>query len=244
MRDALTFVTDFADQAVILPLLAAVAAVLAVQRRWRLSGAWLVSVCGVLATTLMLKVALYACGWLIPSLGHHQLALISPSGHTASAAVEYGGLAALLSARSPPVRWGPLGRAALAGLSTAAVVGFTRIELGAHTVAEVIVAAAVGLLGTAAFVLLAGPAMVGKSALPAILAGGLVLGVFHGRHLPAEVLIQSRAAAVMRQLAPFCTLQPEREGKVLAPGDMAAPGEPVAIRPKAEGLFTRPVGFG
>lgn len=66
---ALTFLTDFADQAVILPLAVVVTLVLWAQRRWRVAAAWLAAIFGVLGVVLILKVVCYACGWLLPILG-------------------------------------------------------------------------------------------------------------------------------------------------------------------------------
>src|SRR5476649_744774 len=92
----MTFLTDFADQAVTLPIVASVALVLAVLGWWRGALAWLAVVGVTFGVILVLKLGLMACE---PVFGAWSLR--SPSGHTAAAAVVAGGLAALLTER----RW-------------------------------------------------------------------------------------------------------------------------------------------
>lgn len=198
---ALTFVTDFADQAVILPLVAAVALVLSAQRRWHVAAAWLLAIPGVLAVLLMLKIAGYACGWLFPALGPDQLALRSPSGHVASAAVVFSGIVTLQAGR---LRLNAVPAALAVALVTAAVIGATRVQLGAHSVSEVVVAAGVGGAGAMAFAWLSGRSLLGRSGTPIAAAVMVVLILFHGRHLPAEVIIQSAAADALRQWVTAC----------------------------------------
>src|SRR5579884_655434 len=97
----LPLLTDFADQAVVLPLVVAVAATLLISGWKRGALAWLITAGATLGLMLILKLACIACG--PPQLR-------TPSGHTAAAAIVAGSLAALL--------WPP-GRshaAAMAGL--------------------------------------------------------------------------------------------------------------------------------
>ncbi len=198
---ALTFVTDFADQAVILPEAAVVLLILLAQRRWRVAGAWMLAVPGVLGTLLVLKIICYACGWLLPAFDLDQLALRSPSGHVASAAVVSSGVVALQAGR---LRVGAVSAALAAALAVAAVIGATRVLLGAHSMFEVAVAAVVGGAGAVAFALLSGRHLQEKSGLPVAAAAAIVLVIFHGSHLPAEAVIQSAAAATLRQWVPAC----------------------------------------
>lgn len=198
---ALTFVIDCADQAVILPMAAAVAVVLMSQRRWHVAAAWLLAVPGVLGTLLLLKIAGYACGWLFPALGPDQFALHSPSGHVGSGAVVCSGIITLQARRL----WSNAAAAALiAALAAAAVIGATRVQLGAHSVSEVVVAAGIGGGGAVAFAWLGGRHLVERSGLPAAAAAVVVLILFHGRHLPAEAVIQSAAADTLRQWIAAC----------------------------------------
>lgn len=182
-------------------MVAAVAVVLLAQRRWRVALAWLLAILGVLGTLLLLKTAGYACGWLLPALGPDQLDLHSPSGHVASGAVVCSGIV-MLQARRP---WSDAALAALAvALAAAAVIGATRVLLGAHSLAEVIIAAGIGGVGAAAFGWLGGRRLAGKSGLPVAAAAVVVLVAFHGRHLPAEAVIQSAAADILRQWVTAC----------------------------------------
>jgi len=198
---ALTFVTDFADQAVILPVVAVVFLVLLAQRRWRVAGAWMLAVPGVLGTLLVLKIVCFACGWLLPALDLDQLALRSPSGHVGSATVVSSGVFALQARR---LRVGTIPAALPAALAAAVIIGVTRVLLGAHSISEVVVAAFVGGAGAVAFARLSGQRLLEKSGLPIAAAVAFMLVIFHGSHLPAEAIIQSAAATTLRQWIPAC----------------------------------------
>ena len=82
----LHLITDLGDQAVILPLLLAVGLVLLLAGWWRGALAWFIAVSATLGAVLVAKLSTMACQSLLPPVG-----LLSPSGHTASAAVVYGG---------------------------------------------------------------------------------------------------------------------------------------------------------
>ncbi len=177
----LLFLTDFADQAVVLPLAATVLALL-VAVGWRKgAAAWALSVCGVLAVMLVFKLVVFACGWRVPWTG-----LSSPSGHTAASAVVYGGL---LSLMAPPSAAGAV-FAALAGGLVALVFGLTRLALHVHTVADVVCGAAVGVAGTVLMRALAGARPrrpLGPKLMVVVCA---VVLLFHGRRLEAETRIR------------------------------------------------------
>jgi membrane-associated phospholipid phosphatase len=169
------FITDFADQAVILPLVVVIAVALFLQ--WRRGAiAWIIVVTLTFATMLVLKLGFLACS-------HNSLR--TPSGHVAAATVVAGGLAMLL------LRWRhsvlPL------ALLAAIVVGISRITLGAHSLFEVTVGATVGLLGASALLWTAGPVpadlKIGRIAIVAM----IVMTMMHGLRLPAEAHIQSLA---------------------------------------------------
>ena len=149
----MNFITDFADQAVLLPLVATVTLVLLLQRRWRLAGAWATAIVCVLGTLLVLKLATFACGWRVPLLGPGGIDLRSPSGHTGAAAVTFGGLAGLAAARS---RFGVRMAVVIAAAAAGLVIGITRVLLGAHSVAEVVLAFGIGMAGAGLFAWLAG----------------------------------------------------------------------------------------
>ncbi len=169
------FLTDFADQAVMLPLAAAIGLALALSGWWRGCAAWIVAVAGVLGTIGVLKVAFFACSNVLGGTGIH-----SPSGHTASAAVIMGGaLILFLRGRTPlPVL-------ALIPVSLAILFGITRLAVHAHSVPEVVVGGCVGIVGAAVLAVLAGP----RPAVPrwpaALAAAAILLGL-HGLRLGAE----------------------------------------------------------
>ena len=173
----MNFVTDFADQAVVLPL-AAVVFVLLAALGWRRGAvSWAVSVAGVLAVMLVCKLAVFACGWRAPWTG-----LSSPSGHTAASAVVYGGLLSLLMA---PSAAGTM-FAAVAGGCVALVFGLTRLALHVHTVSDVVFGAVVGVAGAVLMRRLAGPRPQRLLWPRLTLAALVVVIVFHGRRLEAE----------------------------------------------------------
>ncbi len=185
------FLTDFADQAMILPLLAIACCTLAAAG-WR-RGAWAVAgaSAATLAAVLLGKAVFVAC----PPTLLESWRLHSPSGHTASAALAFGGLSAL-SAPSRGRGWIAVAVAAVA----AVLFGFSRLSLGVHTLADVLAGSAIGVAGAGGMALTAGPHPVRFSSKPLLLAGTLIAALlFHGWHLPAE----SRIDAMAHQLWPF-----------------------------------------
>ncbi len=171
----MNFLTNFADQAVLLPLAACVFGTL-LALRWRRGAlAWGACVAGVLAVMLVLKLVALACGAHFAWTG-----VVSPSGHTATAAVVYGGLFALLA---PPSRTGTLVAAAAGGL-VALGVGLTRLALHVHTPADVLVGAAVGVAGAVLMRRLAGAA-----------AGAAGVPLASGWHVPGAAGLPRQQAA-------------------------------------------------
>lgn len=189
------FLTDFADQAVILPLVLAVSIGLASQGWRRGALVWLGVVAATFAVMLSLKMAFLAC---TPYFG--PMDIRSPSGHVAAATVVTGGLAALLTRRVGSI----LPIAALA----AVVIGFSRVVLGAHSLPEVMLGAAVGLAGAVALIRLAGPPPRLRM-LPLMLLIVLVTAVFHGLHLPAEAAIRHSALSAAKY---FDVCRPPADG--------------------------------
>jgi membrane-associated phospholipid phosphatase len=179
------FLTDFADQAVVLPLIAVVALMLGLLGWPRGAVAWLIAVGACFGAVLVLKLVFVSCG---PAL--HLGMLRSPSGHAAAAAVIAGGIVVALG-------WGPRDVALVAGLG-AVLIGATRVALGWHTIAEVVIGGVLGVLGAVAFAWLAGPppTLRVRWLFAAIVAVALLL---HGRHLDAETRIRAAAFSL-----PFC----------------------------------------
>lgn len=183
------FVTDFADQAVLLPLAAVVAIVLAAAGWWRGAIGWTLGVGAALGLTLLLKLAFLACGHLIPDA-----ALRSPSGHVAASGAIYGGLFALvarIAARGRPIRqnlWTPLFT-----MAVVLVIGASRLALGAHSPPEVLVGGAIALGGALASGRLTGPPPTALRLRPLLALAVLVVLALHGLRMPAEAAITNVA---------------------------------------------------
>ena len=171
--------TDFADQAVVLPLIATVALMLGVLGWRRGALAWLVAVGLSFALVLLLKLVFASCGPALDLAG-----LRSPSGHAAAAGGIAGGIAVVLGRGRGYVM-------ATAGLA-ALLIGVTRVALGLHTPAEVVLGGALGMLGVLGFALLAGrpPPLRLRWLFAAVVAVALLL---HGLHLDVETRIRAVA---------------------------------------------------
>lgn len=183
------FVTDLADQAVVLPLILMIAATLTVQGWPRGGLAWIGATIACFGTMLALKLVFMGCG---ETIGIETIS--SPSGHAASAALICGGLVACFTSSTP--------FAVLAAIAGSSVIGYTRIVLGAHTIEETVLGAMVGTGGAALLSLLAGIPPVVR-VLPIIVVIVAVMAGFHGTRLPAEPAIR-QASAIVRMIAPWC----------------------------------------
>lgn len=201
--NVLTFVTDFADQAVVLPVIAAVALAFALERRWRLLRSWLLAITGVLGALAVLKVFGYACGWLWPPLVSGDLSIRSPSGHTGSAAAVSGALGGLIASRTRAISPEPV---LISAIAAGVLIGATRLLLHVHTPGEVGLALSIGVCGAFAFAWMAGPE---AAARPAWLAAGVALtaaAVMHGHHLGAESALQAEWAQRLRVVLTACAV--------------------------------------
>ena len=177
-------ITDLGDQAVILPLLLATGLVLLLAGWWRGALAWFTVVPATLGAVLLAKLSTMACQGLLPPVG-----LLSPSGHTASAAVVYGGLLAL-------VIGGPRAALLCAG-AVAALLGYTRVALGVHTLADVVAGGLIGTAGAVVLSLLAGPRPALRRGWIGVAAAAVaVLVLFHGRHVYAEMHIRQMSQQI------------------------------------------------
>ncbi|HEX4173024.1 MAG TPA: phosphatase PAP2 family protein [Acetobacteraceae bacterium] len=174
------FITDFADQAVILPVVVAIGITLLAQGWRRGAAAWVGAATGTFALMLLLKLVFIACPLSLGTGG-----LRTPSGHVAAATIVAGGLAALLLRRPRP--------ALIAAVFAAVVIGVSRLALGAHSTPEVMVGAGVGLAGALALIGAAGTPPEHLDGRPVAIVAVVVALVFHGLHLPAEAHIRSTA---------------------------------------------------
>ncbi len=187
------FLTDFADQAVMLPVFALVAIGLAISGWYRGVFAWLLAIGGALGTIGLLKYLFYACGSVLGSTGIH-----SPSGHTgATAAVYGGGLLLLLRGRVRTIWLVAL------PVTLALIIGFSRVEVGAHVPVETVVGGGVGLLGAALLVVLAGPRPQLR-AWPIALSCLLTIAVCHGLRFNAEGIVHHFALFTWLPLPAVC----------------------------------------
>jgi membrane-associated phospholipid phosphatase len=169
----MNFLTDFADQATILPFAAVVALGLLFSGWRRGAAAFGIAVVITLGAMLVLKLSLAGC---------EDLSFHNPSGHTAAAAVVYGGLAGLFGA----LPW-------LAGALAALAIGTTRVLLDMHPPGDAVAGGLVGTLGAVLMASLAGPRpRLRRAWLPALL-GLAAIVLFHGFRLPAEDAIQAFA---------------------------------------------------
>ncbi len=189
----MNYLTDFADQAVILPLVLATAVALAIQGWYRGALIWLLVVASTFVAMLALKLMFLSCSPLFGQMDIH-----SPSGHVAAATVVAGGLAAMLSRR----------RASIlpAALVAAVVIGVSRLVLGMHSLPEVVIGALIGLTGAAALLRFAGsPPRLRTGPLIAVIV--VIALLFHGLHLPAEAAIRHTALRAA-QFIPACRGSP------------------------------------
>jgi len=196
------YLTDFADQAVILPLVLAVAIALAVQGWRRGAVTWLIVVGATFCATLAFKLMFLSCSPVFGPVDVH-----SPSGHVAAASVVAGGLAFMFTHR----------RASIlpAALLAAIVIGLSRLILGAHSLPEVVVGASIGLAGAVGLIRFAGHPPRLKPA-PLIAVVVIVAMLFHGLHLPAEAAIR-HTALHMAQFIPACRGAPEFSRPAVSP---------------------------
>ena len=176
------FLTDFADQAVILPLAAVIGLALAVSGWWRGCAAWVLTVCGVLGTIGVLKVVFFACANMLGDTG-----IRSPSGHTASAAAVMGGALVLwMRGRLPAIRVAAL------PVGLAIMFGISRVAVHAHTVPEVVVGGLIGLAGAGLLATIAGPRPPSRAWPAAVISVALLL-MLHGIRLQAETALHGMA---------------------------------------------------
>lgn len=187
---SLRFITDFGDQAVLLPLATAIALIFLLSGWRRGAFAWTVAVGATLGLILLLKLVFLACGHLIP-----EARLVSPSGHTAASAVVYGGLAGIAMRSVTNNKYWLFACTLSVAVLCAIVFGATRLRMGVHSMPEVLAGGMIGVGGAVSSTALAG---VPSSTLRLwhVAAAGLVIFVLlHGVHLPAESHIKAIAFA-------------------------------------------------
>lgn len=195
LSSILYFITEFGDQAVILPFAITVAITLAAAGARREALIWSAALVVALAGSLFAKIVFIPCGHLLPGLD-----IRSPSGHTTAAVAAYGGFATLW-VKLTRDSWT---RAAFIAGALAACFGIavSRVLLGAHSMQEVSFGAAIGLLAPIILYRVEPPASEPRPQ-PTLLLLLLPLSLtflFHGATLPVENRIDWAAKAIMAWL--------------------------------------------
>jgi membrane-associated phospholipid phosphatase len=196
LQDFWTFVTDFGDSAVTLPL-GALTLIFLLASGWRRAAFAFVLAIGCAGLAIgLLKLLLVSCGK--PLVG---AALTDPSGHVAMSAATYGSLALALG-HTVSIRQRPWLLAAAALL--VAGIALSRILLHAHSPAEVAVGLAVGLLSALVFRAVLGPSEAPPLRLLWFTLGAIIIaGVMHGTRWPIEQWIKA-VAHLIRNRWPGC----------------------------------------
>lgn len=197
MQAIWSFLTDFGDTAVTVPLAILVTAFLFAAKQPRLAIGWALVILLCAGATGALKLAFTVCGYPFAGAG-----LMSPSGHTAMSVVVYGGLAAVIgnSLKAPA-------RAALIAAAATFTIGIalSRTIVGHHTPIEVAVGLIVGIAALGAMIAVAVRYRPEHLPIGWLAAGALVLFVlFHGTRWPAEQAIH-RFARWLDILRPYCS---------------------------------------
>lgn len=171
-------ITHLGDAALVLPLITATALALALQgaSQRRATLIWCVICAGSLVLVAASKIAFY--GW---GTGIRQWNLTSFSGHTVAAWLAWPAVLMLLApARHPALRTSLI----IVGIAIAAIVGWSRVPLGAHPISEVVAGTALG----------AAAAWLSARVLRRQALGGRGLGLVIATVLALALLSQARMA--------------------------------------------------
>jgi membrane-associated phospholipid phosphatase len=185
-------VSDFADQAVVLPLAVGTALMFGLSGWRRGALAWSAAMGGTLGLILLLKLLrFFACDHLLL-----EARAKNPSGHTAAAAAVYGGLVAMVVQSVWNIERWALSCTAAITLPLAVAIGQSRLMLGLHSTAEVVVGGAIGVGGAVAFVALAGPPPHPFRISRVVIVGLIIIALFYGFRMPVEAAIKSIATTL------------------------------------------------
>ncbi|MBX0345071.1 phosphatase PAP2 family protein [Acetobacter sp. TBRC 12305] len=176
------FMTDFGDEAVILPLFLVVS-VTFYAMGWRRGGiVWGVGIAVILTCLVLAKLFGLYWGEVFGFVGRP----FSVSGHVAASAAVYGSLLNIIL-HSRRRSWF---LALLPPLIVAGVIGYTRLQLHAHTQAEIVSGALLGTVGALGLYRILNP-VPGHVVRYALLVPLCVMLVFHGYMFHAEPLLQT-----------------------------------------------------
>lgn len=185
---SIRYLTDFADQAVVLPLIVCVGVVLWVSGWRRGAIVWCLGTGATLGLVLVLKVGFRACG---PDL-FGDAGVQSPSGHTAAAGVVYGTIVGFINTRLG----GQQASRLLVVLAVVVLIGGSRVLLGAHTPAEALIGGVIGFLAAQAMLHVAGEPTGRRSVTLSMLPVLVLPLLLHGLHMPAEEQIRLHASDI------------------------------------------------
>ena len=183
MQAIWTFVTDFGDTAVTVPLAALMGCFLVAARQQRLAVGWALAIVGCAGAIGGLKLVLAACGYSLGVPGQ-----ASPSGHTAMSVAVYGGYAAVIGANlARPARALLIAGAAMLIIT----IAVSRVTLGAHSPLEVWIGLAVGVTALGAIIAIVARLRRGKLPIRWLVLPALAVALwFHGNRWPAESAIE------------------------------------------------------
>ena len=178
----MTFLTDFGDLAVLLPLGGAILLWLLMVRSRHAAAWWLLALVLCIGAIGLLKMYFFACPTFIP--------VRSPSGHTGLAVLIYGAIAGFVALNASGwVRAAALG----AGVTLITGIALSRLALGAHNTVEVLIGCAIGAAALGLFAR-GGAANFRQPSMPTrrlLLAVVVIVAVMHGHELRAEAMLQA-----------------------------------------------------
>jgi membrane-associated phospholipid phosphatase len=180
-------VTGFGDSALLLPVIAWMALVLALAPRKRDVVRWVIAAVACGGTVAFSKLLFMAWGIGPPGLDYTGL-----SGHTALSMLTWPSLAAVLMRRRGRLaRWLAVAAGAFLGIA----VGISRLALEVHSLSEVIMGAVLGAMVAAWFIRGLARDESGPSWHALLLGAGCVIAwfVFYGRVFPSQHVLKDVA---------------------------------------------------
>ena len=186
-------ITDFGDLSVLIPLSLLLCLLLLAGKSTIDAQAFLTLLCLCLGTMLLLKLLFLTCGV------HWMPSVASPSGHTAMSTFVFGSIGLVLSTHSPR---GCRVLIVVVSVSLIASIAVSRVYLGAHTIAEVVIGLVVGLIYLILYVV-AYRQNSHRRINVAVMATGFlaIILVIHGSKAPAETQIRIWSKALNSAIA-------------------------------------------
>jgi len=183
-----SFITNFGDLAVLLPLTAAILVWLLWQRG-KSRAAWWVAACALcMGGTALLKVLFFVCP-VVPNLR-------SPSGHTSLSTLVFGALAILVATKSHG--WRRWASVAIGGAFVLAIAA-SRVLLYSHTLVETALGFGIGAAALGVFCLSYLQSLPIQLRLqPLLVAVALLIALTYGHQLHAEEFLRAIGIILQR----------------------------------------------